>query len=212
MPPTIDPNSVASNRALPWSPWLRGLVSLAIVYHLAAVIIAPMSIPPSIHGDYFRPWLAPYMAVTFLDHGYKFFAPDPGPSHLVRYELEFDDGHRDEGVFPSRDTHWPRLYYHRHFMLSEFINTFQPGPDFNPNLEWEKQPLSPAERTFAQSYAAHLLAKTGAARVRLYLRRHLLPSPMDVLDGKRLDDPSFYRERMLGTFDPNNVRPAEEVI
>ena len=34
----------------------------------------------------------PYLEAAYLDHGYAFFAPDPGPSHLVRYELEFDDG------------------------------------------------------------------------------------------------------------------------
>jgi hypothetical protein len=34
----------------------------------------------------------------------------------------------------------------------------------------------------------------------LYLVRHLFPRPNDVLDGMRLNDPSLYRERSLGTF------------
>ncbi|NIO41435.1 MAG: hypothetical protein GTO41_15415, partial [Burkholderiales bacterium] len=55
----------------------------------------------------------------FLDHGYRFFAPEPGPGHLVRYEVTTSDGAGAAGQFPDRDRIWPRLLYHRWFMLSE---------------------------------------------------------------------------------------------
>lgn len=130
--------------------------------------------------------LRPYLEGAYLNHGYHFFAPEPGPSHLVRYELEFADGTKRTGTFPDLAEHWPRLLYHRHFMMSEFINV---AP---PDSEWE--------RTYARSYANHLLAEHGAAKVTLHLRRHLIPPPQALLDGAQLTDERFYEERLLGTF------------
>jgi len=60
----------------------------------------------------------------FLGHGYRFFAPDPGPSHLVEFEITSADGSVVSGRFPDRDddaNSLPRLQYHRWFMLSETI-------------------------------------------------------------------------------------------
>ena len=37
-----------------------------------------------------------------LTHGYAFFAPNPGPNHLVDYTVEFDDGRpAEKGRFPN---------------------------------------------------------------------------------------------------------------
>ena len=66
-----------------------------------------------------------------LANGYRFFAPEPGPSHLIRYEVTLPDGTRKEGFFPDRAHHQPRLLYHRYFMLSEFVNTLD-NPEDRP--------------------------------------------------------------------------------
>jgi hypothetical protein len=80
----------------------------------------------SVIGAELKKLYHPYITATFLDHSYKFFAPNPGPSHLVRYDLYFADGssrvNRDDQILPDRVGHWPRLLYHRHFMLTEFMN------------------------------------------------------------------------------------------
>jgi hypothetical protein len=46
----------------------------------------------------------------------------------VQYKVEFDDGRPPaEGEFPNLDDQWPRLLYHRHFMMAEELyNRFQP--------------------------------------------------------------------------------------
>ena len=65
--------------------------------------------------------VAPVHQALFLGHGYRFFGPDPGPSHILEYRIESADGEEINDKFPDRDQHWPRLLYHRWFMLSETI-------------------------------------------------------------------------------------------
>lgn len=173
-----------------WSPGRRRAVTALLLLHLTALMIAPLAVPPT--SPLFltvRTWVRPYVEAAFLDHGYKFFAPEPGPSHLIRYVVTRSDGTRREGLFPSRDEHRPRLFYHRHFMLSEFVNSLAPtGED------------SPLSQAYARSYAQHLLAVHEGAEVKLYLRRHELPSAEAVAEGMRLDDARLYRERALGVY------------
>lgn len=170
------------------SPWVRRAVSVLLLLHLAAVMIPPMSVQPAsmLSGMAWQA-LRPYIDALYLDHGYRFFAPEPGPSHLVRFELEMPDGSTKAGVLPNLDDQWPRLLYHRHFMLTEFLNNVG---EFRPEVE----------RAYVRSYARHLMEETGAARVRMFLRRHLIPQPQQILEGISPTDPRFYEERVLGTF------------
>ena len=171
-----------------WPRWARVVVSLLVLFHLTALVVGPMAVPPS-SILMTRAWdvFQPYLEAAYLNHGYHFFAPEPGPSHLVHYELEMPDGSRREGVFPNLDEHWPRLLYHRHFMLSERLAA---AP---PETEWIQR--------YSESYARHLLVRHGAKRVSLTLRRHLLPYPDQVQDGMKLTDPRLYEERSLGEFE-----------
>jgi len=134
------------------------------------------------------PWLnqvyQPYLDVLYLNHGYGFFAPDPGASHLIDYTVDLKDGEQIKGRFPNLDEHWPRLRYHRHFMLAEQIVTDAP-----------------------EAYARHLLKTHDGVRVRLERIEHVPAEPKDVLDGAKLDDPSSYRSE--GTF---IVEPGREMI
>lgn len=166
---------------------MRAIVSILLAFHVLAVFVAPWSVEPSsLLSSYFWRFYQPYLQAGFLNHGYRFFAPEPGPSHLVRYELDWNDGTQVEGIFPNLQQHRPRLLYHRHFMMSEFLNS---AP---PDSEWE--------RAYAQSYANHLLNLHGADRVTLYLRRHLIVAPEDVLAGQQLDDPRLFEERRMGSY------------
>lgn len=113
-----------------WSPKRRRIISLLIALHLCAVVAAPMSGPPPA-SDLSRRIASifdPYLKAAFLSHGYRFFAPNPGPSHLVRYEVLFSDGRVENHQFPSTSGQWPRLYYHRHFMVAEQVNQLAEVP------------------------------------------------------------------------------------
>lgn len=111
-----------SDAAIP-APWLRRLASVLILAFLAVVILGPLSNPiASRHLTApLGAWVSPIHRALFLGHGYRFFAPNPGPSHLVQYKITRADGTQSEGVFPDRETIKPRLLYHRWFMLSETV-------------------------------------------------------------------------------------------
>ncbi|HVU86867.1 MAG TPA: hypothetical protein VHD36_06075 [Pirellulales bacterium] len=194
------PEQPAATAGKPWSLWAKLAVSALLVWHLTAVLVGPFMRPPTVLGEVALPIFGPYLGAAYMGHSYKFFAPDPGPSHLVRYDLEFaDDSHRT-GVFPNLDEEWPRLFYHRHFMLSEFVNLAPPDPNIPPTTEWAQLPLASGQQQYARSYADHLLAKYDARRVTLWLQEHLIPEPEQVAKGMTLKDPSLYRERKLGSY------------
>lgn len=108
-----------------WNRSTKTVISLFLIYHLAAMVLSPLSLPPS-SGlvRWLQQGVAHYQSLLYLNHGYRFFAPNPGPSRLVRYEITFKDGKKESGIFPDRDAinkKFPRLLYHRWFMLSESI-------------------------------------------------------------------------------------------
>lgn len=190
-----------SPREKSWGAKAKIAVSLLLAWHLVGLLVWPLSVPQSILGDALRPIYRPYLEAAYLAHGYKFFGPDPGPSHLIRYDVERADGSHVKGVFPDRKEHWPRLYYHRHFMLSEFVHSMPPDASLDPRIPWERRAMSAAEKTYVRSYADHLLAANKGRTVSLELVEHLIPEPEDVLRGMRLDDKRLYRIRPLGAFD-----------
>ena len=165
-------------------PGYRRIVSFWLVFHLTAMILAPAAVAPA--SELTRGVcriIMPYIGLLYLDHGYHFFAPEPAESTLIAYEAQRDDGTVVLGRIPDRKT-WPRLLYHRYFMLSEHTN----------DATEETQGL------WYRSYADHIAAKTGASRVKLIKQTHYLSSMDRVLEGGRLDDPEGYEERELGVF------------
>lgn len=174
-------------RAVP--RWARWGLSLLFLLHLAAIFVAPLGFsieaaysiapqkaPQVDEGE--RPprfWLhetlGPYLDALYLNHGYGFFGPDPGASHLIRYRIRLADGSVVTGTFPDVEEHWPRLRYHRHFMLAEQAALLPYGPE---------------------GYAHYLLRKYDAEEVTLENIEHRLARPEDVLQGVELDDPRLY--------------------
>lgn len=123
------------------SPTVKRVASCAILFYLFVLILGPLSNP--VGSEHLTRPLAekvkPIHHALFLGHGYRFFAPDPGPSHLVEYEITKKDGTEIKGRFPDRDdsSHaFPRLQYHRWFMLSETI--------------WSEHSMTPPEADFLQ--------------------------------------------------------------
>jgi hypothetical protein len=186
-----------------WSAMLRLAASAALLWHLSAVLVGPFSTPPTIPAEFMRPVFRAYISALDIDHAYKFFAPDPGPSHVLRYVLEMSDGGKQEGQLPDRVAHWPRLLYHRHFMLSEFIHDGRPSEAWTAEQPPADFQIPPHLDVYIRSYANHLLKTTGAQRVSLYYQLHEIPPPELIANGEATFADSRWRhERLLGTFTP----------
>jgi hypothetical protein len=167
------------------------LVNVWLVYHLAAIILAPWSVPPASRLVQ-NSWRAvgAYDQLLFLNHGYHYFAPEPGNSTLVAYVLEMPDGSLQTGRIPNADIR-PRLFYHRHFMLTEYLAS----DDLSPQLHTE----------LVRSMARELCRQHQARRVTLSRVTHRLPTMEFVRAGGALDDPESYTEEPLGTFSSDDL-------
>jgi hypothetical protein len=167
------------------------LVNVWLVYHLAAIILAPWSVPPASRLVQ-NSWRAvgDYDQLLFLNHGYHYFAPEPGSSTLVGYVLEMPDGSLQTGRIPNRDIR-PRLFYHRHFMLTESVAS----NDFSPVVHTE----------LVRAMARELCREHYARRVTLTRVTHRLPAMEFVRAGGALDDPESYTEEPLGTFSSDEL-------
>lgn len=181
-------------------PAVRVAASLALAFHLLAVFAGPMSVGRrSALGNWLQAWFRPYNEMHYLNVGYRFF-DEPGPSHRIEYQIEFRDGRPTiVGVFPDREVHWPRLLYHRHFMLSEMHQSLSvpdaPPPDVSTDaVDYRLWSIGlKTYQAYSQSYGEHLLRRYGGQKVTLYGLERRLPAPDEVLQGKRIDDPQFVR-------------------
>ncbi len=126
--------------------WARVVLGVGLAWHLFAIVVAPASVAPS-SPLVRRAWdvTSPYSRALYLNHGYRFFAPDPPDySTLLRFDVESPDLAKDADrverpgleygdgtaslTIPSRGIQ-PRLLYHRHFMLCEQLFTLQGAPE-----------------------------------------------------------------------------------
>ncbi len=155
------------------SAWLKGAVSLALLWHLFVVFISPLSVSPTSQTVFD---LAQNKVVRFysdplyLNHGYHFFAPDPPINQLVRYQVIGENGEVvKEGEFPNKQQQWPRLMYHRHMMLAD-----QAGL----GLQDYDNPVQLSMR----SYARHLLRTYQGSEARIDLVKHLILHPGQARD------------------------------
>ncbi len=168
--------------------WLKAAISLWLVYHLAGLMIAPASVRPS--SDLVRSsWLTvgPYLQLLYLNHGFHFFAPDPGPATIVRYVVERPDGTQVSGQIPDKQTMRPRLLYHRHFMLSEFL-----GNSENMDPALKQLHTRALARQICQSHAGRVVSLSKVV--------HQLPDMEWRRAGMSLEDPSLFVEEPLGRF------------
>jgi hypothetical protein len=165
---------------------VRVAVSGLLLWHLAAVFLAPMSVPPSsqlVRNLAQNSIMQRYLDALYLNHGYYFFAPDPGDGHLVYYDITNAQGTViKQGKFPDWDLHWPRLWYHRHFMLADQAGTGYPDEQ--------------GQRRYLEAYARQLLRQFGGESARVRWVAHQPLDPFRATEPLRLDAPDSYKLRL----------------
>ena len=161
------------------------VVSLMLGFHVFAVFISPAAMPPAspLLMDGYRLAL-PYNELLFLNHGYHFFAPDPGASTLISYAVPRQGDAPVVGRFPNLSIH-PRLLYHRYFMLAENLWAF----DDETQAEIQK------------AYARHFSALHDSSAITLNRISHEPSSILRIQAGGKLDDPETFEVETIGAFD-----------
>ena len=181
----------------------RVVIHVWLAIHLVALVAPPLAFATM--GAPLPQWLynltRPYIDLCALDHGYAFFAPEVGPNHLVEYRVwQADAADPKAERFPNLQQQWPRLLYHRHFMLSETLNNrFEPSnlpPEFFPDRATyeEYQARRAMFERMRDSFANHLKHTEGAERVEIVRIEHRQPHPGEFQEGTGLSDESLYRE------------------
>ncbi len=182
-------------------------LSLLVVLHVWAIAAPPLAFQtrgPLGGSPSVATLTAPvrgYGEFLYLNRGYAFFAPDPGPSHLIQAAYVDAVGNPAEEMFPDLDHQWPRLLYHRHFMLSEFLHEIYqpPGPppglgevDANAARAWSA--ARGRYESVRVSYVNHLTTSREGSRD-LAIRRleHRIPSFVEFASRSLpLQDSSYY--------------------
>ncbi|GAA4456484.1 hypothetical protein GCM10023156_31870 [Novipirellula rosea] len=198
---------------------IRWFVSILICVHLIALVLPPLAFQtrgalgdsPSVQT--LMTLVRDYTQFLYIDRGYAFFAPDPGPSHLIQAAITDASGETDEKMIPSLEDQWPRLLYHRHFMLAEYLSEIYQPP--NPPEEiakldpvgaqlWEQ---SRARYEYVrQSIVDHLQYKNNGRRVVIRRIEHALPGFIELAnDPIPLNDPRLYRVLRDQAFDPQQT-------
>ena len=180
-----QPETVAA--AADWESvprWLRRAISCWLLFHVVSLTSSPLAVPPSsqLFQSTWR-FFQPYVQALYLSHGFHYFAPEPGESTLVAFTVERASGAPIHGIMPHRRI-WPRLLYHRHFMLTESLFAI---------------PEELRER-WHESYARCLARQYRGHKVQLARVRHYLPSPQMVRDGVLLAHPESYERTELGIY------------
>ena len=163
-----------------WSPVARACASVAILGYLAAVVVPPLAgpAPASDLANRMLQPLRPLVGALYLGHGYRFFAPNPGPGHTIRWTMTMPDGSTRSGRIPDETLDRPRLLYHRRFMVSEKISALVPPADAPPEVrERAKRDWQP----LVKGVATNLLRREGGLSVTLETVEHYLPDPAEVL-------------------------------
>ncbi len=200
-----SPSAHKNDAAVPKAPW-RSIISILIAIHLAAIIAEPIRFftrssdgRPSAAIDPVRRWLSPYVEFAYLNHGYFFFAPNPGPSHLMDCTLVAADQPERRMRLPNPKAQWPRLLYHRYFMLAEFLNNLftvpEPpidAPQGSPiHVEWQRS-LRLYQDVLA-SMENHLKYKYGVENAAIRRVEHRWPTEYEFFELRwRINDERLY--------------------
>jgi hypothetical protein len=163
------PHATASRPGKPWPSWARTLVSIAIVYHLCAIVAGALAAPPSSDIEIkaatcFRR----YYELISQGAAYRYYArldtttdpkdPRPWGTPVITADLEFEHAGEEtthEVVrLPRLAPIWPRLRFQRELDLAYHVS---------------------ADPRWAASYARHLCKTRGCTRVAIYSQTHEIP-------------------------------------
>ncbi len=165
------PAEAASPSAWARPGWARSLVTLALFYHMAAVVSGALGVPPSSFlerriADFFRP----YHDLVDQGYAYRYYA-EPPPTPVITATLHFAEGRPDQTIrLPDRNIGGPRMRHQRQLALANAL--------FTDVADARRVSGDTRKSRLAAAYARHLCTThPGCASVILYGSQHLIPDP-----------------------------------
>jgi hypothetical protein len=144
-------------------------VSVALVFHITAVLAGALGVPPSSEleravADLFTP----YYALADLGYSYRFYA-EPPPTPVITATLRFGDGRPGETLrLPGREAAGPRMRHQRQLALANAL--------FADVQEARQRTGDGSQSGLARAYARHLCwSRPDCRTVTLHWQQHLIP-------------------------------------
>jgi hypothetical protein len=155
----------------PWPKWARRLVTLALLFHAAAVVAGALGVPPSSELERgIANLFTPYHDLVDQGYAYRYYA-EPPPTPVITATLRFGDGRPAETIrLPGRSVPGPRMRHQRQLALANALFA---------DFEDAKRMAGDGSRSrLAAAYARHLCqAHPGCRSVTLHAQQHLIPDP-----------------------------------
>ena len=190
-PGAVTPVRTSSSRGKA-TGWLKRGLSVFILFHLVSVILVPNS--DNYAGSTLRRFIQPYVYLFEMTNAWNFFSPNPEPPIYVEYELVNEKGDVvSRSSWPEKkDLFWLRERQTRRITATDFMMA--------ADLRAEKM-MAP--------YLCNLPSKPHA--VRLYKMVYSVPSPEDIVSGKRTmgDDVGADRKFVSHSFCSDFVKADE---
>jgi hypothetical protein len=152
-----------------WPAWARAVVTVVLLFHLAAVLAGAVGMPPSSELERaIADGFTSYFDVMDTGHSYRFYV-EPPPTPVVTATIRYEDGRPEETVrLPGRAVAGPRMRYQRQLQLADALYR-----DVQEARQWQNDA---GRSRLARSYARHLCrTRPGCRSVTLHVEQHLIP-------------------------------------
>jgi hypothetical protein len=174
-----------------WPVGVRRVVSALLIGHIVAILAGALASPPaSLLERSLAGVFGPYHQMIDQGYSYRYYAPEPGPTPVVRATIRFPDGRPEETVRLPRKKTFPWLLRQRQLALANSLK-----------MEFQAARAGGAESHWGRSYARHLAhTHPGCSSIVLTAQDHLIPEIERVRTtlaapgskGVDLDDETFY--------------------
>jgi hypothetical protein len=190
------PGSTSRPAGRPWPAWAQVAMSVALLYHLGAILAGAMAVSPSseIERRAVEPFRRYYELIN-QGYGYRYYSrldatidphrPRPWGTPVVTAEMEFErpeGGNTTEVLrLPDLRRPWPRLRHQRQLDLAYHLS---------------------ADPRWAASYARHLCKTRGCSAVTIYSQEHHIPDLALVREAASRGDASAVDLEAASTYSP----------
>jgi hypothetical protein len=210
---------------------IKLIISLVILFHCSAILFNVLAgggpfVMREVAG-YYRP----YLVFFWLTNGYRFYAPDPGPTDVVWYHVHFEDGTVAWKVVPRREDYYLRMPFQRHMsisMLAMMTTRWVETPATEDaaagasimarSRGTPREVLSPAGEVYFRSYARFVaralpsspVSGSPIAAIDIFRVHYGIRTPSQVRMHYDMYDPRLLDISQVGTYAPDGAVVSDQ--